>query len=84
MTTITIQLPEEVFAALRRSPREVVQEVKLAAAVDWYRRGLVSQGRAAEIAGVSRADFIDALAERKVDVIQVDPEDLDEELARER
>lgn len=48
----------------------------LAAAIDWYRRGLVSQGRAAEIAGIPRADFIDALAERKVDVIQVDLEEL--------
>jgi hypothetical protein len=27
--------------------------------IEWYRQGLVSQGRAAEIAGVARADFID-------------------------
>ena len=31
-------------------------------AIDWYQRGLISQGRGAEIAGVPRADFIDALA----------------------
>ncbi len=82
MTTLTIHLPEDVFATLRRSPREVEGEVRLAAAIDWYRRGVISQGRAAEIAGVSRADFIDALAARKIEAVQVDLEQLDEELSR--
>lgn len=79
MTSVTIALPEEVLAALHRSPRELEGDVRLAVAVDWYRRRLVSQGRGAEIAGLSRADFIDALAERQVAVIQVDMTDLDRE-----
>jgi predicted HTH domain antitoxin len=54
--------------------------VRLAAAIDWYRRGLISQGRAAEVAGIPRADFIDALAVRKIEVVQVDLEALDREL----
>jgi predicted HTH domain antitoxin len=29
--------------------------------VKWYELGRISQGRAAEIAGLSRAEFIDAL-----------------------
>jgi predicted HTH domain antitoxin len=33
----------------------------LAAAVKWYEMKQVSQGRAAEIAGLSRAEFIDSL-----------------------
>ena len=79
MKRITVELPEDVFSTLRRSPDEVAQEVKLAAAIDWYRRGLVSQGRAAEIAGIPRADFIDALAARRIEPVQVDLEALDEE-----
>lgn len=51
MTTVTIALPDDLLAALHRSPVETQAEVRLAAAVDWYRRGLLSQGRAAEIAG---------------------------------
>jgi len=46
--------------------------VRLAAAIDWYRRGVIFQGRAAEIAGVARADFIDALAARWIEVVQID------------
>lgn len=80
MATVTVELPESVFATLRRSPHELEQEVLLAAAIDWYARGLVSQGRGAEIAGVPRADFIDALADRGVEVGQIDFDSLDREL----
>jgi predicted HTH domain antitoxin len=80
MAVVTIDLPEELYATLRRSPRELAQDVRLAAAIDWYRRGLISQGRGAEIAGVTRADFIDALAARKVDVVQVDLDALEQDL----
>ena len=80
MATLTIELPEGIFATLRQSPRELRQDVRLAAAIDWYNRGLVSQGRAAEIAGLARADFIDALAARRIEVAQIDLETLEEEL----
>lgn len=80
MSDLTISVPDESFAQLKRSPRELEQEVRLAAAIDWFRRGLLSQGRAAEIAGVPRADFIDALAARKIDVFQVDLEELKREM----
>ena len=82
MTRVTIELPDETFATLKRSPEEVGKEMRLASAIDWFRRGLVSQGRAAEIAGVTRAEFIDALALRKVDVFQVDMEELRRESGR--
>jgi predicted HTH domain antitoxin len=80
MAILTIDFPEEIFATLRQSPREVERDVRLVAAIDWYRRGLISQGRGAEIAGVPRADFIDALAAHKVEVGQVDFEALDRDL----
>jgi predicted HTH domain antitoxin len=84
MTSVTIQLPDELSSALHRSPAELAKDVTLAAAIDWYRRGLVSQGRAAEIACVPRADFIEALAERKIDVVQVEPDELEQEVKRAR
>ncbi len=82
MATVTVELPESIYSALGRSPRELAQEVRLAAAIDWYSRGLISQGRGAEIAGVPRADFIDALAARKIEVAQIDFDSLDREFGR--
>ncbi len=80
MATLTIEVPEGVLSALRKSPGEVEKDVRLAAAIDWFRRGLVSQGKAAEIAGIPRADFIDELAARKIDVFQVDFDELKREI----
>jgi len=82
MATITLELPEDVFSALRRSPQEVSREVRLIAAIYWYQRGVVSQERAAEIAGVDRADFLAATARQKVDVFSIDIEELKRELDR--
>jgi predicted HTH domain antitoxin len=84
MTSVTIQLPDELPSALHRSPTELEKDVKLAAAIDWYRRSLISQGRAAEIAGIARADFIEALADRKIEVVQIDPDELEQEVTRAR
>jgi predicted HTH domain antitoxin len=82
MTTVTLQFPEDVFSALRRSPREFATELRLAAAIHWYARGEVSQEKAAQIAGLDRTDFLFALARQEVDAFVVDFDDLERELSR--
>lgn len=82
MPTITFDLPEHVFSALRRSPEEFARELRLAAAIYWYARGEVSQEKAAEIAGLDRTDFLMALAREQVDTVVVDFDDLKRELSR--
>lgn len=80
MATLTIELPEKVLSDLDSSPQEAEKDVRLAAAIEWFRRGLLSQGRAAEVAGLTRADFIDQLSRRKIDVFQVDLDELRSEI----
>jgi hypothetical protein len=55
MTHIAFEIDDGVLAQLHRDPGESTRELRVAAAVKWYERELASQGRAAEIAGVSRA-----------------------------
>ena len=81
MVTVHVQLPEEAFSALRRSPDEMAGDLRLAAAVHWYSRGLISQERAAQVAGLDRTDFILALAREGVDAFTVDLNSLRRELA---
>ena len=83
MATIKVMVPEDVFSALRKSPAEVAHDVRVAAVVDWYTKGLVSQGKAAELAGLSRPELLNELARRKVHVIQITVEELKAELAGE-
>ena len=54
--------------------------MRLAAAIKWYELGRVSQGKGAEVANLSRAEFIKALSEAKVSPFEISGEDLLEEL----
>jgi predicted HTH domain antitoxin len=64
------------------APEAFAQERRLAAAIEWYRQGRVSQGRGAEIAGLGREEFLDALARAKVAACQVTVDELMEEVDR--
>jgi len=83
MTTITIELPDEVYETLGRSPSEVQKELRLAGAIRWYAQGMMSQERAAMVAGLDRTDFLMALAREKVDAFHVDLDQLAAEINRE-
>ena len=81
MMSISIELPETVFSAIRRDPQEFVREMRLAAAIKWYEIGEISQAKAAEIAGLSRAEFITALSRFKVSPFQYTAEELTKKLS---
>lgn len=73
---IQIAMPDDVFLGLRKSPEELASDMRLAAAVKWYESGMVSQGKAAEIAGLSRAEFIGALGRFSVSPFQETAEEI--------
>ena len=76
MTTLTVEFPENLFETFRRSPRELATEVRVAAAIQWYRRGLVSLDRAAELAGLTVEAFHEA-AELRGRAVSAEKESFD-------
>ena len=79
-----MKLDDDVLSTLRRSPDEFANDLRLAAAIYWYKRGEISQEKAALIAGLDRTDFLLALAREGEDAFVVDFADLERELQRGR
>ena len=76
MKTITLELPDDAVALSWCNEEDFPRQLRLAAAIHWYDRGLISQGRGAEIAGLTRAEFIDELGRANVSAIQTSVEEL--------
>lgn len=82
MTTLTVALPDGTFEAVRKAPDEIAKEMRIAIAVRWYAQGLISQGKGAEIADLTRSQFIDALGAAGVAACQETIEEVREALGR--
>ena len=76
MTQLTIEVPESTFAIFKQTPSEFVRSMKMAALVKWYEDGTISQSKAAEIAGISRHEFLESLYEHKITPYQLTSEEL--------
>jgi predicted HTH domain antitoxin len=81
MVHIAFDVHEGALASVRQDPSTFTRELRIAAAVKWYELRRISQGRAAEIAGVSRAEFIDSLGRYGVSPFQQTVDEIAEDAA---
>jgi predicted HTH domain antitoxin len=78
--SITLDIPNDIFTALHLSPAEAEQRMKLELAISLYAQNLLSQGKAAELAGVDWFAFNDVLAKRGIP-LPYGRKELEEDLA---
>lgn len=78
---IRIEVPDELAATLRRTPEEIQYDLRLRALAGLVERGLLSTGRAAELGGVSRREFLDWCGRWHVRVHAWDEAEVDDEIA---
>jgi predicted HTH domain antitoxin len=77
MTTVQIDCPPELSAALGKRPADAVREIQLMAALKLFDSGRISSGLAARLAGMSRADFLLECGRHGVSVFQQTAEEVE-------
>ena len=77
---LTIKYPSGFEDAVHLSKDEMEQHIRLMAALKMFELGKVSSGKAAELAGMSRVEFIETCGRYRVSVFNYTPEELEKEI----
>ncbi|NEP76534.1 MAG: UPF0175 family protein [Okeania sp. SIO2G5] len=76
MSIVQLNIPEEVLISLKETPETISQELSMLAAVKLFELGKLSSGRAAQLANISRVEFLNLLGRYQVSPFALSPEDL--------
>lgn len=79
MGKLVLEMPDDLFEALRLPPEERVMRLRRELAVRLYQKGLLSFGKARELAGMGKWEFYDLLGEEGI-IRHYDLEELEEDL----
>jgi predicted HTH domain antitoxin len=82
MPTVSFELPEDQLLDLGTNPGEAARMLRLAAAFHLCGRGQISTGKAARLAGLSYAEFLEEAVRQKVDLYHYNIEEIKEEITR--
>jgi predicted HTH domain antitoxin len=80
MKQLTLQYPDDLAQAVQLTPDELAAQVRLMAALKMFELGKLSSGKAAELAGLSRVEFLEACSRYRVSPFNYPGEELEGEL----
>ena len=77
---VEIDLPEEPLFSLKETPEHFAKEIKMLAAVKLFDLGRLSSGRAAQLAGVTRVEFLMTIGNYRVSPFSPTHEELEQDV----
>jgi len=77
---LKLKYPSGFEHAVHLSKEEMEQHIRLMAALKMFELGKVSSGKAAELAGMSRVEFIETCGRYRVSAFNYTPEELEKEI----
>lgn len=79
---LEVSYPAGFEQAVSMTKEEMERHLRLMAALKMFELGKISSGKAAELAGLSRVEFLETCGRYRVSVFNYPPEELDDELRR--
>ncbi|MCB1056671.1 MAG: UPF0175 family protein [Acidobacteria bacterium] len=70
--TISFEVSQDLLASLKLSSEDLGQNIRLLAAVSFFRDKKLSLGKAAQLAGLNRLEFMDVLSRQGIVVFDYD------------
>lgn len=80
LKTIRLSFPSEILDKISTTYQDSASLIKEAAVLELYREGKVSSGKAAEILGMERFEFIRYAGMKGIPYIRITPKELEEEV----
>ncbi len=79
MHPLTIEIPENVLLATGQSREEFIREAKTLLAAKLFELGRLSSGKAAQLCGVGRVDFLLMVSRMGIPVTDLDEDEMQRE-----
>ncbi|HVR99928.1 MAG TPA: UPF0175 family protein [Thermoanaerobaculia bacterium] len=80
MSAIHLEIPDETLISLKTDSESFGRDLKLLAAVKLFELGKLSSGRAAQLAGLTRVEFLLVLRDYQVAPFRLTAEDLRQDI----